>query len=61
MKLRAIQLLIVDYLRLPVGPVIIRKSVSPCSCCAVLLTSTLEMANLDFKYIFRTQYRDSPD
>ena len=53
--------LLINYLRIPAGSVIIRKSVSPCSCCAVLLTSTLEMSNLDFKYIFRTQYRNYPD
>ena len=47
-----------NYLRFPADTVIMKKSVSPCSCCAVLLTWTLEMANFD---ILRTQHRNSPD
>ena len=47
-----------NYLRYPAGSVIMKKSVSPCSCRAVLLTWTLEMANFD---ILGTQHRNSSD
>ena len=36
-----------NYLRYPAGSVIMKKSVRPCSCRAILLTWTLEMANFD--------------
>ena len=47
-----------NYLRYPAGSVIMKKSVRLCSCSAILLTWTLEMANFD---ILGTQHRNSSD